>query len=79
MQFLNTINEDSIKRFGALYNWSVIKSGSIAPAGWHVPTDSEWTILEKYLVSHGYSWDGKSDSTDKVAKSLAAIFNAWYV
>jgi uncharacterized protein (TIGR02145 family) len=36
--------------FGALYNWfSVQDSRHIAPTGWHVPTDAEWTILESYL------------------------------
>jgi uncharacterized protein (TIGR02145 family) len=37
-------------RFGALYNWfSVQDSRNIAPSGWHIPTDAEWTILETYL------------------------------
>ena len=38
--------------YGALYNWYVVKptnSKKIAPAGWHVPTDSEWTVLSTYL------------------------------
>jgi uncharacterized protein (TIGR02145 family) len=33
-----------------LYNWfSIADSRNIAPAGWHVPTDSEWTTLTSYL------------------------------
>jgi len=40
--------------FGALYNWYAIDPASngnnnIAPEGWHVPTDAEWTILTTYL------------------------------
>ena len=31
--------------YGALYNWFAINSGNICPAGWHVPSDAEWTIL----------------------------------
>ena len=47
---------------GRLYNWAAIKGiyneaslldpnlrKSIAPAGYHVPTDAEWTILSNYL------------------------------
>ncbi|MGO9482759.1 MAG: fibrobacter succinogenes major paralogous domain-containing protein [Candidatus Kryptoniota bacterium] len=33
-----------------LYNWySVRDSRNIAPQGWYVPTDTEWTILITYL------------------------------
>lgn len=70
----NTINADTIKKFGALYNWYVVSLANpkkIAPAGWHVPTDSEWSILEEYLVLNGYNWDG-STTGDKIAKSLAS-------
>ncbi|MCX6238674.1 MAG: fibrobacter succinogenes major paralogous domain-containing protein [Bacteroidia bacterium] len=35
--------------YGALYNWFAISSGKLCPAGWHVPTDAEWTILIDYL------------------------------
>ena len=36
--------------YGALYNWyAVADSRNIAPAGWHVPTDAEWTTLTDYL------------------------------
>jgi len=33
-----------------LYNWyAVADSRNIAPTGWHVPTDAEWTILTDFL------------------------------
>ena len=35
--------------YGALYNWYTINTGKLAPAGWHVPSDSEWTVLSTYL------------------------------
>ena len=36
--------------YGALYNWyAVVDSRNIAPGGWHVPTDAEWTTLTDYL------------------------------
>ncbi len=35
---------------GALYNWfAIADSRNIAPSGWHVATDAEWTILTDYL------------------------------
>jgi len=36
--------------YGALYNWyAIADSRNIAPVGWHVPTDAEWTTLTTYL------------------------------
>lgn len=34
---------------GALYNWHTVNTGKLAPNGWHVPSDSEWTTLSTYL------------------------------
>ena len=33
--------------YGALYNWKAAISA--CPAGWHLPTDAEWKILERSL------------------------------
>ncbi len=47
--------------YGVLYNWSAAMSGSassvanpsgvqgVCPAGWHLPSDAEWTELTDYL------------------------------
>jgi uncharacterized protein (TIGR02145 family) len=35
--------------YGALYNWFAVNSGKLCPAGWHVSSDEEWTILSTYL------------------------------
>jgi uncharacterized protein (TIGR02145 family) len=59
------------KTFGALYNRYTINTGKIAPKGWHVPTDTEWTTLIDYLIANGYNFDG-STTGNKIAKSLAA-------
>lgn len=44
-------NNDSIKneRFGTLYNFYTVETGSICPTGWHVPTQNDWNILIKSL------------------------------
>jgi uncharacterized protein (TIGR02145 family) len=39
--------------YGALYNWYSINSGKLCPTGWHVPSDSEWTVLTDYLGGEG--------------------------
>lgn len=35
--------------YGALYNWYTVNTGKLCPAGWHVPTEAEWTTLTDYL------------------------------
>ncbi len=35
--------------YGKLYNWYAVNTGKLAPAGWHVPTDAEWSTLTNYL------------------------------
>jgi uncharacterized protein (TIGR02145 family) len=45
----NTNNADSIKTFGAMYNWYAVNTGKLAPTGWHVATYAEWNTLITYL------------------------------
>jgi len=43
-------NNDNPSIYGRYYNWYAVNDGrNIAPTGWHVPTDIEWTILTTYL------------------------------
>ncbi len=37
----------SLEKYGVLYNW--IAARNSCPEGWHLPTDGEWMVLEKYL------------------------------
>lgn len=63
--------ESNAATYGRLYNWYAVNTGKLAPAGWHVPTDDDWTILRDYLIANGYNFDGTRD-INKVAKSLCA-------
>jgi uncharacterized protein (TIGR02145 family) len=35
--------------YGVLYNWYAISTGKLCPAGWHVPSIEDWTILTTFL------------------------------
>jgi uncharacterized protein (TIGR02145 family) len=39
----------SIDSYGALYNWTAVNSEKLAPVGWHVATDADWTTLTTFL------------------------------
>ena len=65
----NTTNIDSIKKYGALYNWYAVDTKKLAPTGWHVPSYTEWNTLHSYLEDNGYNWEGASQRG--VAKSMA--------
>ncbi len=45
-------NNDSTQgnKYGKLYNWFAVKDPrGLAPQGWHVPSDADWTVLETTL------------------------------
>ena len=64
-----------------LYNWYAVMgihdndpntpNKEFAPEGWHLPTDTEWTTLENYLIANGYNYDG-TNTEDKIAKAMAS-------
>jgi uncharacterized protein (TIGR02145 family) len=43
-------NQNDLPVYGKLYTWyAVTDNRGIAPEGWHVPTDAEWTTLINFL------------------------------
>jgi uncharacterized protein (TIGR02145 family) len=67
----NTTNPDTIKKFGMLYNFYVVKTGKLAPEGWRVPDSSDWLAMRNYLLKNPFN-AGASSEPDLVVKSLAA-------
>ena len=67
-------NNDSVffrTKYGAMYNWYAISSGKLAPKGWRIPSDSDWSALENYLRANSYNYNSSKTSND-FAKSLAS-------
>lgn len=52
--------------YGVLYNWVAAKEA--CPAGWHIPTDEEWTQLTTYL--------GESDAGGKLKEKGTKHWNS---
>jgi uncharacterized protein (TIGR02145 family) len=55
--------------YGKLYIWYTVNTGKLCPTGWHVPADTEWTVLNDYLTNNGYGYEG---SGSDIGKSMAA-------
>ena len=76
---------DSCTKYGRLYTWAEVMAGStssstspsgvqgVCPSGWHVPSDTEWTILTTYIGGESSAgsklkstsgWYGSGNGTD---------------
>ncbi|MGZ4048979.1 MAG: fibrobacter succinogenes major paralogous domain-containing protein [Bacteroidia bacterium] len=43
-------NDPENAKYGKLYNWYAVNdSRGLAPKGWHIPNNNEWTLLSDYL------------------------------
>lgn len=55
---------------GALYTYAAALKA--CPAGWHLPSDAEWTELENFLAENGYNYDSSTGGGQgKIAKAMA--------
>lgn len=49
-------NESNGIKNGKLYNWyAVDDKRGLAPAGWHIPSDEEWSVLINYLGGDAFA------------------------
>jgi len=66
-------NDSNLVVYGRLYTWyTVTDSRNVAPVGWHVATDADWTLLSEYVAENL----GKSLTTAK-ALSDSSYWNPY--
>ena len=70
-------------KYGKLYNWYAVNDPrGLAPAGWHIPTDGEWTVLENSLGDDAgkkmKSTSGWESWTEDITCSNCKTWNAEY-
>jgi uncharacterized protein (TIGR02145 family) len=76
---------DSGKKYGKLYNWFAVNDPrGLAPEGWHVPSDAEWSELIDYIggediagkkMKSTIGWNGGGNGTDKSGLSILPAGN----
>lgn len=71
-QCISQSADEAEKLYGRLYNWYTVNTGKLCPAGWRVPTNADWVILENFLKKNGYNYFPDDTVTGSFTKSLAA-------
>jgi uncharacterized protein (TIGR02145 family) len=69
-------DNDSIKEnaFGLLYNWyAVVNPAGLCPIGWHVPKDTEWNQMVKYLDDYADTTELKRVQSEVAGGQLKEI------
>lgn len=62
--------------YGVLYNWEAAKTA--CPSGWHLPTDDDWKVLERYLgMSESDANASEWRESGNVGKKLKST-SGWY-
>lgn len=62
--------------YGALYNYyAVTNESGLCPAGWHMPNDSEWTVLTNYITGGTTSGGRRLKSCRQVNSPLGVSCN----
>lgn len=58
--------------YGKLYNWyACVNARQLCPDGWHIPSDSEWSILANYLGGSALAGSAmKSSGSDEIGNGL---------
>ncbi len=65
-------------KYGKLYNWwAVNDSRGLAPIGWHIPSDDEWSTLLNHLNSN-HILSEKSESGGWWSSSGLTLFECHY-
>jgi len=49
----NNDSNISASSYGVLYNWHTVNTGMLAPTGWRVPTNDDWTTLSAFVDGDG--------------------------
>ncbi len=73
-------DESHIQRYGRLYRWSAVSDpAGICPAGWRIPSDEDYKVLERFLGMsetdiEGIGWRRTNNESRKLKEHDYAYF-----
>jgi len=69
-------DEINVDTYGRLYTWyAITDSRNVCPAGWHVATNDDLTVLTEYLENNGFGYQG---SGNDIGKAMASV-SGWNI
>lgn len=81
--FCNYGNNDSIAAiYGRMYNYASVQDArNICPAGWHLPTEAEWSALENVLGGNNTAGGKLKETGDKhwASPNVAATNSSGFI
>jgi len=81
--------DSNLDTYGYLYNWDAAMNGSasseanpsgvqgVCPAGWHLPSDAEWTQLTSFVASNSANVCGNDPDNIAVALASTEMWGTW--
>ena len=81
--------DSNLDTYGYLYNWDAAMNGSasseanpsgvqgVCPAGWHLPSDAEWTQLTSFVASNSANVCGNDPDNIAVALASTEMWDTW--
>lgn len=70
------VGSSEYRKYGFLYNYHAVKSGKLAPKGWHVPTFVEWMNLFKYIKQFEEFCSTNDKNGYDISKAMCST-NGW--
>jgi len=65
-QWIYNDNINVLDIYGRLYTWyTITDSRDVCPSGWHIPSDSEWTVLVNYLGGYTVAGNALKETTNR--------------
>ena len=63
--------------FGLIYNWHAVGAGGLCPTGWHVPTDNDFKVMERFLGMTQAQYDDTGWRGTNQGNQLKAADDTW--